>query len=181
MALQFVDRTVLYLVQVNLDMTDSMGPSISSVICRNPSYSGPSYPSSPVATYLSLEQDACFHYYTVRRRLTNKLYCSKTILYFPIRASVCHSSRIDDVISHSLLEVLAIKNGLWIIKVGRDYMKIADWTQTMNKTDLYLNITYSMCLAYLRILATQISTDIFTCYSICYSIYKGVQVSYFSK
>ena len=60
-------------VQVNLDMTDSMGsgklvrhmqnlsytydeylkciglgPSISSVICKNLSYSGPSYPSSPV-------------------------------------------------------------------------------------------------------------------------------------
>ena len=60
-------------IQVNLDMTDSMGPgklvrhmqnpsytydkyliciglgpSISSVICENPSYSGPSYPSSPV-------------------------------------------------------------------------------------------------------------------------------------
>ena len=58
---------------MNLDMTDSMGPgklvrhmqnpsytydeyliciglgpSISSVICNNPSYSGPSYPSSPV-------------------------------------------------------------------------------------------------------------------------------------
>ena len=60
-------------IQVNLDMTDSMGPGklvrhmqnpsytydeylicngvgpcISSVICKNPSYSGPSYPSSPV-------------------------------------------------------------------------------------------------------------------------------------
>ena len=60
-------------LQVNLDMTDSMGPekwvrhlqnlsytydeylicigprpSISSVICKNLSYSGPSYPSSPV-------------------------------------------------------------------------------------------------------------------------------------
>ena len=60
-------------IQVNLDMTDSMGPeilvrhmqnlsytydtylicmglgpSISSVIDKNPSYSGPSYPSSPV-------------------------------------------------------------------------------------------------------------------------------------
>ena len=63
----------LILIQVNLDMTDSMGPgklvrrmqnpsytydeylicirlgpSISSVICKNPSYSGPSYPSPPV-------------------------------------------------------------------------------------------------------------------------------------
>ena len=61
------------LLQVNLDMTDSMGPgklvrhmqnpsytydeylmciglgpSIQSVICKDPSYSGPSYPSSPV-------------------------------------------------------------------------------------------------------------------------------------
>ena len=61
------------MVQVNLDMADSMGPGklvrhmqnpsytydeyliciglgpgISSVICENPSYSGPSYPSSPV-------------------------------------------------------------------------------------------------------------------------------------
>ena len=61
------------IVQLTLDMTDSMGPgklvrhmqnpsyaydeyliciglgpSISSVICKNPSYSGPSYPSSPV-------------------------------------------------------------------------------------------------------------------------------------
>ena len=64
---------IVSIVQVNLDMTDSMGPgkmvrhmqnpsytydeylicigpgpSISSVICKNPSYSGPSYPSSPV-------------------------------------------------------------------------------------------------------------------------------------
>ena len=28
-----------------------LGPSISSVICKNPSYSGPSYPSSPVHTF----------------------------------------------------------------------------------------------------------------------------------
>ena len=65
--------TVSYCIQVNLDMTDSMGPgklvrhmqnpsytydkyltciglgpSILSVICKNLSYSGPSYPSSPV-------------------------------------------------------------------------------------------------------------------------------------
>ena len=64
---------LIWSIQVNLDMTDSMGPgklvrhmqnpsytydeylicielgpSISSVICKNPSYSGPSYPSSPV-------------------------------------------------------------------------------------------------------------------------------------
>ena len=64
-------------MQVNLDMTDSMGPgklvshvqnlsytydeyliciglgpSISSVICKNLSYSGLSYPSSPVYTYI---------------------------------------------------------------------------------------------------------------------------------
>ena len=26
----------------------TLGPSISSVICKDPSYSGPSYPSSPV-------------------------------------------------------------------------------------------------------------------------------------
>ena len=62
---------------MNLDMTDSMGPgklvrhmqnllytydeyliciglgpSISSVICKNLSYSGPSYPSSPVVSPL---------------------------------------------------------------------------------------------------------------------------------
>ena len=62
-----------FTVQVNLDTTDSLGPgklvrhmqnpsytydeylicirlepSLSSVICKNPSYSGPSYPSSPV-------------------------------------------------------------------------------------------------------------------------------------
>ena len=64
---------VVVLLQVNLDMTDSMGPgklvrhmqnpsytydeylmcirlgpSLSSVICKNLWYSGPSYPSSPV-------------------------------------------------------------------------------------------------------------------------------------
>ena len=64
------------IIQVNLDMTDSMGPgklvrhmqnpsytydeyliciglgpSISSVICKNPSYSGPSYASSPVYVF----------------------------------------------------------------------------------------------------------------------------------
>ena len=72
------------MIQVNLDMTDSMGPgklirrmqnlsytydeyliciglgpSISSVICKNLSYSGPSipsYPSSPV--YLQSPSDA---------------------------------------------------------------------------------------------------------------------------
>ena len=65
------------IIQVNLDMTDSMGPgklvchmqspsytydeylismglglSISSVICKNLSYSGPSYPSSPVILFI---------------------------------------------------------------------------------------------------------------------------------
>ena len=65
-----------YVVQVNLDMTDSTGPgnlvrhmqnlsyiydeyllciglvpSISSVICKNLSYSGLSYPSSPVLIF----------------------------------------------------------------------------------------------------------------------------------
>ena len=63
-------------LQVNLDMTDSMGPgklvrhmqnlsytydeyliciglgpSISSIICKTPSCSGPSYPSSPVLAF----------------------------------------------------------------------------------------------------------------------------------
>ena len=67
-------------IQVNLDVTDSMGPkklvrhmqnpsytydeyliciglgaSISSVICKNASYSGPSYPSSPVLQEQQLE------------------------------------------------------------------------------------------------------------------------------
>ena len=31
-----------------------LGPSISSVICNNPSYSGPSYQSSPVLCFLYL-------------------------------------------------------------------------------------------------------------------------------
>ena len=69
----------LSLLQVNLDMTNSMGPgklvrhmqnpsytydkyliciglgpSISSVICKNLSYSGPSYPSSPVLPFPKL-------------------------------------------------------------------------------------------------------------------------------
>ena len=68
-----------FLIQVNLDMTDSMGPGklvrhvqnlsytydeyliciglgprISSVICKNQSYIGPSYPSSPVHTITDL-------------------------------------------------------------------------------------------------------------------------------
>ena len=67
------DKLTIIILQVNLDMMDSMGPgklvrhmqnpsytydkylicirlgpSIVSVICKNPSYSGPSYPSSPV-------------------------------------------------------------------------------------------------------------------------------------
>ena len=69
----FIAVSYMYHIQVNLDITDSMGPgklvrhmqnlsytydeyliciglgpSISSVICKNPSYSGPSYPSSPL-------------------------------------------------------------------------------------------------------------------------------------
>ena len=67
-------------IQVNLNMTDSMGPgklvchmqnpsytydkyllciglgpSITSVICKNLSYSGPSYPSSPVLSLFSVD------------------------------------------------------------------------------------------------------------------------------
>ena len=76
---QRMNRDIPKKIQVNLDMTDSMGPgklirhmqnpsyaydeylicirlgpSISSVICKNPSYSGPSYPSSPVHTYVPI-------------------------------------------------------------------------------------------------------------------------------
>ena len=73
-----VASTLEWLIQVNLDMTGSMGPgklvrhmqnplytydeyliciglgpSISSVICKNLSYSGSSYPNSPVISKLS--------------------------------------------------------------------------------------------------------------------------------
>ena len=79
-------------IQVNLDMTDSvgpgklvrhmqnpsytydeylicigLGPSISSVICKNPSYSGPSYPSSPV--YSKAEPHAMYAIYKQTRKL----------------------------------------------------------------------------------------------------------------
>ena len=71
----FIAKFIPSEIQVNMDMTDSMGPgklvrhmqnpsytydeyliciglgpSISTVICKDPSYSGPSYPSSPVLT-----------------------------------------------------------------------------------------------------------------------------------
>ena len=70
---------VVVIVQVNLNITDSMGPgklvrhmqnplytydeyliciglgpSISSVICKNLSYGGPSYPSSPVVEVVTV-------------------------------------------------------------------------------------------------------------------------------
>ena len=80
--IQFVLLSLAFRVsiQVNLDMTDSMGPgklvrhmqnlsytyneyliciglgpSISSDICKNMSYSGPSYPSSPVVSMIALK------------------------------------------------------------------------------------------------------------------------------
>ena len=40
-------KSVVYILRI-LDMHRTQGPSISSVICKNLSYSGPSYPSSPV-------------------------------------------------------------------------------------------------------------------------------------
>ena len=77
------DASLTKELQVNLDMTDSMGPgklvrhmqnlsytydeyliciglgpSVSSVICKNPSYSGPSYPSSPVYSSKTLPDQA---------------------------------------------------------------------------------------------------------------------------
>ena len=76
----YLEGTLL-LLQVNLDRTDSMGPgklirhmqnpsytydeyliciglglSISSVICKNLSYSAPSYPSSPVLQHQDLSR-----------------------------------------------------------------------------------------------------------------------------
>ena len=37
-----------------------LGPSISSVICKNMSYSGPSYPSSPVYTLYITPLQKCY-------------------------------------------------------------------------------------------------------------------------
>ena len=49
-----------------------LGPSISSIVCKNPSYSGPSYPSSPVQ---------CHEYYV---KVKNSIILSKlTFLLFP--------------------------------------------------------------------------------------------------
>ena len=80
------NNKIVITVHVNLDMTDSMGPGklvrhmqnplytydkylisielgprILSVICKDPSYSGPSYPSSPVVTTLvaSAREHSC--------------------------------------------------------------------------------------------------------------------------
>ena len=45
-----------------------LGPSISSVICNNPSYSGPSYPSSPVDLNV---------FYRCEKRKANKCFFAK--------------------------------------------------------------------------------------------------------
>ena len=87
------------ILQVNLDMTDSMGPGrlvrdmqnpsytydeyficiglgpiISSGICKNPSYSGPSYPSSPCSMRFSRIRVVCTSHtvlYPVRKTQAN--------------------------------------------------------------------------------------------------------------
>ena len=90
-------------IQVNLDMKDSMGPgklvrhmqnpsytydeyliciglgpSISSVICKNLSYSGPSYPSSPVLhklkSILPLQNRFAWHFDQLSCRIYNQIY-----------------------------------------------------------------------------------------------------------
>ena len=38
-----------------------LGPSMLSVICKNPSYSGPSYPSSPVLYYVKVINNIDVH------------------------------------------------------------------------------------------------------------------------
>ena len=40
-----------------------LGPSISSVICKNPSYSGPSYPSSPVLVKIKLGNSDLYQFW----------------------------------------------------------------------------------------------------------------------
>ena len=49
-----------------------LGPSISSVICKNPSYSGPSYPSSPVYTLYDV-CSVCLNHCSVRPTHTLRL------------------------------------------------------------------------------------------------------------
>ena len=96
---------------MNLDMTDSMGPgklvrhmqnpsytydqyliciglgpSISSVICKNLSYSGPSYPNSPVYIYIYIY---IYIYMCV---------CMCVCIYAP---TICNLDKLD--LSHLLL------------------------------------------------------------------------------
>ena len=68
-----------------------LGPSISSVICKNPSYSGPSYPSSPVYIYIYIYVCVCIYVYDIcmiceqekrgSHRLLQNLHLSCGLLY----------------------------------------------------------------------------------------------------
>ena len=107
----FIVSIIYLIIQVNLDMTDSMGPeklvchmqnpsytydkyliciglgpSISSVICENLSYSGPSYPSSPVYSFflysfvdLFVYQFLVYMYFQGFSRLFTSFCISETI------------------------------------------------------------------------------------------------------
>ena len=104
-------------IQVTLDMTDSMGPgklvrhmqnlsytydeylicirlgpSISSVICKNLSYSGPSYPSSPVLhkhLWPTVDHDHSVHTNATHRGCTGRILTG---------IPQCHLSTRDDIL-----------------------------------------------------------------------------------
>ena len=113
----YINEIEKLMIQVNLNMTDSMGPgkylmciglgpSISSVICKNLSYSGPSYPSSPVPGMLSILPDDTFNVkqlQKLRRRTSydnEKLIMAQQFFKLPFHPpdvlSLCHARRILD-------------------------------------------------------------------------------------
>ena len=96
-----------------------LGPSISSVICKNPSYSGPSYPSSLVLIrylVICLNVGAIITFFarcigTLRYTFTEKAFFLNYLNYFLIRQSeICISQNVNNLQNYyfSKLRVISL-------------------------------------------------------------------------
>ena len=85
-----------------------LGPSISSVICKNPSYNGPSYPSSPVlliSTHL-MQLSGSFLQSMLQRNLSHASHPIGGVLARPLSSAATQDSKATTVsICHIMPEI----------------------------------------------------------------------------
>ena len=140
-----------------------LGPSISSVICKNPSYCGPSYPSSPVyhKTWICYVNFLLIHLYLDAPVIRRFVILALNIQYWPrlclevphlkyLQDKICIPGEFNKLLNGKINEKMSLIIKLWLLwpwmafNITTEYLTLG-WLHEMERLSYNKHFDTKQC------------------------------------